>query len=99
MAEQKFDLLDIRDFMLGKFNLRWYGKIFDGVQYRNASIKDFDRINSWRFQCKDMKNPDLELIDVITIVTEGTFRVIPAGDYSQEWQDFREQRYTQEQGL
>ncbi len=99
MKGQEFDLLDIRDFMLEKLNLRWYGKIFDGVQYRDANIKDFDRINSWRFQCKDIKNPEWGLIDIINVVTEGTFRVIRRGDYSQEWQDFLAQRYGQEQGL
>lgn len=99
MEEQKFDLLDIKDFMLEKLNLRWYGMIFDGVQYRTANIKDFSRINSWRFQCKDMKNPDWGLMDVINVVTEGTFRVIRRGDYSQEWQEFLAQRYNQAQSL
>lgn len=92
MKEQIFTVDDIKDFMQEVINLRWYGKVFDGIQYRDATIKDFDRIRSWRFQCKSMKNSDLGLLDVIAVVTESTFRVLSKGDYSAEWQEFCKQK-------
>ncbi len=102
MKEQNFTIQDIKDFMMEKLKLKWYGDIYDDEtgQYRLAEMKDFERIMAWSFQCTDIKNPDLGLFDVRIIVNTMDFRMPwTRGDCSAKWQDFRAQRHEQEQSL
>ena len=102
MAEQNFTLQDIKDFMMEKLKLKWYGDIYDDEigQYRPAEMKDFERIRGWSFQCADIKNPNLGLFDIRLIVNSLDFRMPwTRGDCSSKWQEFLAQIYGQEQDL
>ena len=102
MAKRNYNLQDIKDFMLEKLKLKWYGDIYDDEigQYRPAEMKDFEIIRAWSFQCKDIKNPELGLFDIRLIVNLLDFRMPwTRGDCSHKWQEFLAQRHNQEQGL
>ena len=104
MTKHDFTLIDLKDFLLEEFELKWYGEILDyslnGGQYRPAKMSDFEILNSLRFQVKEKQTKMMsvgkvehyELGDVAIIVFGDTFIIPYSGDYSEKWKNFKAKR-------
>lgn len=108
--EQDFTLKNIKDFIKQKFNMNWYGFIYDeeaNGSYRKAELKDFKELRYHRFQVDDPRDSirtlsytDKYPCDYISIMlTNNIFRVAPMKDYSNQWIEFRQNTKQTEETL
>ena len=104
MTKQDFTLVDIKDFLLKEFELKWNGEIFDdtinGGQFRKATMRDFETNKTLKFLVAE-KRPRMtgagkveyyELGDILISVDDKHFKILFCGDYSDKWKTFKDNK-------